>query len=326
MRIGKITENALKRSVLKQIRTEYKNIKSADVGTDCDFSDKEDAFSTISPVTENIEDKGFYAVMRAANSLMAQGVKPDHVTLSILLPPEAEESEIKTIVRDAINACRICDTVYTGGHTQVTGAVNRSIATAAAFGKKNESEKNIIALRKPKAGQMLVVTKWVGLEGTAMLASMKREELARRYPSPFVEGASAFKKYLDIRKEAEVIRWDNSCSVHDVSGGGIMAALWEMSERAGCGLLADLKKIPIKQETIEVCEFFGLNPYQLASSGSLLLACDDAEKMIDMLADRGINAAVIGTLTQGNDRLVINDEDRSFLQLPQSDEILKILG
>ena len=326
MRIGKITENALKRSVLKQIRTEYKNIKSAAVGTDCAFSDKEDAFSTICPVTADIPDKGFYAVMKAANSLIAQGIKPDHVTLSILLAKDSEEREIKTIISDAISACRICGTVIGGGHTEVTKAVNRSIVTASAFGKRVDVIGSLPADRMPRAGQDLVVTKWIGLEGTAMLASVKMDELKKRYPVPFIEGAAAFKKYMDIRDEAELAGADPSCSVHDISGGGIMASLWEMSERARCGLEVDLKRIPIRQETIEICEFFGINPYQLTSAGSLLIACDDGERVVRELGDREINAAVIGSLTDGNDKIISNDDDRSFVQLPQSDEILKILG
>ncbi len=326
MRIGKITENALKRSVLKQIRTEYKNNKSAAVGTDCAFSDKEDSFSTTCPVALDIRDKGFYAVTKAANALIAQGIRPDHVNLSILLPPDAEESELKRIVSDAIDGCRICGTVYGGGHTEVTGAVNRSVVVASAFGMKRDGESDITALQKPMAGQMLVVTKWIGLEGTAILSDMKRDELVRRYPVPFVEEAASFKKLLDIRSEAQVISRFDSCSVHDISGGGIMAALWEMSERAGCGLMADLKKIPIRQETIEICEFFEINPYLLASAGSLLISCDDAERLVYELENVGVNAVVIGSLTEGNNKLISNDEDRSFLQRPQSDEILKILG
>ncbi len=326
MRIGKITENALRRSVLKQIRTEYKNIKSAAVGTDCAFSDKENSFSTTCPVALDATDKGFYAVVKAANSLIAQGIRPDHVSLSILLPPDAEESELKRIVSDAIDGCRICGTVYGGGHTEVTGAVNRSVVVASAFGTRQDGDSDITALQKPVAGQMLVVTKWIGLEGTAILSGMKKDELVKRYPVPFVEEAASFRKLLDIRTEAQVISRFDSCSVHDISGGGIMAALWEMSERAGCGLMADLKKIPIRQETIEICEFFEINPYLLASAGSLLISCDDAERIVYELENVGVNAAVIGSLTEGNDKLILNDEDRSFLQLPQSDEILKILG
>ena len=48
-----------------------------------------------------------------------------------------------------------------------------------------------------------------------------------------------------------------------------------MGQCSGVGLEIDLKKIPIRQETIEICEFFDLNPYKLLSGGSLLLAAAD---------------------------------------------------
>ena len=57
-------------------------------------------------------------------------------------------------------------------------------------------------------------------------------------------------------------------AMHDVTEGGIYGALWELAEASGVGLEIDLKAIPIRQETVEVCEQFHLNPYQLISSGS----------------------------------------------------------
>lgn len=339
MRIGKITENALKRSVLKQIRTEYKGIESAAVGSDCAFSNDKRAFSAICPVTADISDPGFYAVIKAANSLIAQGIQPDHVTLSILLPEDAEEKTLKTIVGDAIEAARICETTYAGGHTEVTTAVNRAIVTATAVGAKRLD----VVSPKPRAGQSLVITKWIALEGTAMLAKEKKSELVTRYPAPFIDGAADFRDFLDIRKEAKVIaqltekvtRGQNldadtatgtgDISVHDLSSGGVYAALWEMAERAGCGLRVDLKSIPVKQETIEICEFFEVNPYQLISGGSLLIACDDGERLVESLEEAGIHAAVIGSLKEGKDRIIVNDDEERFLELPQADEIHKVL-
>ncbi|WP_034444944.1 AIR synthase-related protein [Butyrivibrio sp. AE2032] len=361
MRIGKITENALKRSVLKQIRTEYKGIESAAVGSDCAFSNDKRAFSAICPVTADISNPGFYAVIKAANSLIAQGIQPDHVTLSILLPADAEEKTLKTIVSDAIEAARICETTYAGGHTEVTEAVNRAIVTATAVGyertvaSKEEGSEAVVGKAgkkadlehgvspKPRAGQDLVITKWIALEGTAMLAKEKQSELVTRYPAPFIDGAADFRDFLDIRKEAQVIAQLTSkatsgqnldadtatgtggISVHDLSSGGVYAALWEMAERAGCGLRVDLKSIPVKQETIEICEFFEVNPYQLISGGSLLIACDDGEKLVESLEEAGIHAAVIGSLKEGNDRIIVNDDEERFLELPQADEIHKVL-
>lgn len=60
--------------------------------------------------------------------------------------------------------------------------------------------------------------------------------------------------------------------MHDVSEGGVFAALWEMAEGAGVGLTIDMKKLPLRQETVEVCEFCNVNPYELRSGGSLIIA------------------------------------------------------
>ncbi len=56
----------------------------------------------------------------------------------------------------------------------------------------------------------------------------------------------------------------------DISRSGVFAALWELSEKLQCGFYADLKKIPIRQECIEICEYFDLNPYHLYGQGAIL--------------------------------------------------------
>jgi hydrogenase maturation factor len=99
-----------------------------------------------------------------------------------------------------------------------------------------------------------------------------------------------------------------------------------MAERGGCGLEADLKAIPIRQETIEVCEFLGVNPYLLTSAGSALIACDDAEALLQKLSERGINAAVIGHLKEGHEKVLRNDDEMRFLDMPQADELVRIMS
>ena len=322
MRIGKITENSLKRSVLKQIRTEYKDIKGAAVGSDCAFSNDKKTFSATFPVVADISDRGYYAVAKAVNSLVSQGVALDHVTLSVLLPVDTEEKELKKIVRDALDACKICKVPYAGGHTEVTGAVTRPVVNATAVGFQDG---RLLIDIKPKAGDALVVTKWIALEGTAILAKERKDQLTGRYPVPFIEDAERFKALLTVNNEAAVAIKSGASGIHDVSSGGIFAALWEMAERAGTGLYADLKKIPIRQETIEVCEFLEVNPYLLTSGGALLISCRDPEKLLKDFEEAGINAAVIGYLQEGNGRIIENGGEQRFLELPQADELHRIL-
>ena len=322
MRIGKITENALKRSVLKLLRTEYKDVKSAAVGSDCAFSSSKNAFSSVATVTAGTSDPGFYAVVKALTGLFSQGITPDHVTVSVMLPADAEEKMVKDIVRGAIAASKLCDVPYCGGHTEVTGAVNRALVTACAVAGRTEST---LVSSGPSAGDDLVVTKWIALEGTAMLASEKMAELSSRYPVPFIEEAQRFKKLLDIRAEAAVAVESSVTAIHDVSSGGIYACLWEMSEKAGCGLEVDLRKIPVRQETIEICEFFEVNPYQLTSGGALLITTPDGEGLVRKLEQQGIPATVIGSLKEGNDKIIVNGDEKRYLESPQADEIHKVL-
>ena len=110
----------------------------------------------------------------------------------------------------------------------------------------------------------------------------------------------------------------------DVSEGGIFAALWKLAEASGVGLEVDLKKLPIRQETVEICNFLDLNPYGLASSGSLLIAAKDGAGLAGLLERNGIPACVVGRTTEGNDRILRNGEEKRFLEPGKPDERYRI--
>ena len=171
----------------------------------------------------------------------------------------------------------------------------------------------------------LIVTKWIGLLGTALLAQEKEKELRKRYAQPFLDKAKTYSGYISILSEAAVASQSDVCAMHDLSEGGVFGALWEMAAAAGVGLDIDLKKIPIRQETVEICEFFDLNPYKLLSQGSLLLAAKDGNQIVRELEMAGIPAIVIGKPTDSKDRVLWQMEERRFLEAAQTDELYKIL-
>ena len=110
-----------------------------------------------------------------------------------------------------------------------------------------------------------------------------------------------------------------TAAVHDLSQGGVFGALWEMADRAGTGLEVDLKKIPVKQETIEICEYFDVNPYELYSAGSLLIGTDHGEALMRELSRRSIPAVIIGRVTEDAGRVIRNGEDVRYLDRPKQD-------
>ena len=66
-----------------------------------------------------------------------------------------------------------------------------------------------------------------------------------------------------------------------------------------------------------------LNPYQLISSGSMLIGTDHGSQLVDALAKEGIHASVIGKAVEGNDRVIFNDGEKRFLEPPKADELYR---
>lgn len=97
-----------------------------------------------------------------------------------------------------------------------------------------------------------------------------------------------------------------------------------MADGAGIGLDVALKRIPIQQETVEICEFFGVNPYQMLSTGAALIAAADGEGLVQKMALEGIPSAVIGRTTSGKERILRNGEEVRYLDKPQMDEMYRV--
>ena len=103
-----------------------------------------------------------------------------------------------------------------------------------------------------------------------------------------------------------------------------MAALWELADSSGVGLQVDLKKLPIRQETVEVCEFCHLNTYQLTSAGSVIIFTERGEELVQRYEELGIQATLLGRTTADHARVIVGGEEKRFLDRPAPDELLKI--
>ena len=246
------------------------------------------------------------------NDLAAGGAEPVGLMLTALLPPEIEEAQMRQMVQMIAQECEPLQVQILGGHTEVTDAVKRPVVSIAAVGKAKKGMLSTTTGAKP--GDDIVVTKWIALEATAKLARSRREALLSRYPRHLLDDAERFQQYFSVIPEAATAVKSGVRAMHDVTTGGIFGALWELAEASGVGLEIELKKIPIRQETVEICEFFDLNPYQLGSTGSLLLAAPDGNRLVLDLKQQGIPAVVIGKATADNDRVVINEDERRFLE------------
>lgn len=326
MKIGKLPEQVLVRSVLKKVSHRREEVLwGPGVGRDCAALQlgKDEIFVLSSdPITGTTKDMGSHCIHVTANDLAAAGADPVAVMVTALLPPATEEKEIRGIMEDMEETCKALEMEVIGGHTEITDVVSQPVLSVTGVGKMKRED--ALFARRLTPGQDLVVTKWIGLEGTSIVAKEKEAELRKVFSEPFIRTAQAFDQYFSVVPESRTAMEHGVSVMHDVTEGGIFGALWEMAEGAGVGLEIDLKKIPIRQETVEVCEQFGLNPYLLMSSGSMLIGTEHGEILVRRLKEAGIPAVVIGQAMEGKDRILRNGEEIRYLDRPQSDELYKI--
>ena len=327
METGKIPESVLRRSVLKQLTTRREEVLiHAGVGEDCSAfvtGDDEAVVLSTDPITGTSKDIGTFAFHITANDIASSGAELIGLLLTVILPPGTEEEQLKRIMGEISGLAAENGVEILGGHTEVSPAVNQPLISVTGVGKARRGR--IVRTGGLEAGQELVLTKWAGLEGTVILAAEREAFLEERLPAELVETAKTFKDLLSVVPESRVAVESGASAMHDVTEGGVFGALWEMASASHVGIEVDLKKIPIRQETIEICEAFSINPYQLISSGSMLIGTDHGSRLTEELRRAGIHSAVIGYATPGRDRVVINGDERRFLEPPRADELFTAL-
>lgn len=321
MKLGKISENIMNRSVLKPIHNSIKRQRISP-GFGVDFAGVKTEGEMILTSGYSLcatKRRGYYGVHEQVNDLAAAGAVPVGVMVDILFPTKIREINLRKLMEEIQSTCEELDIPVLGGNTQVSDEVNRPVLTVTAVGQRNTQVQ--VSSRGLNPGDEIVMTKWAGLEGSAILAEEYPDKLGETLPEYIIEEVLKYGQMISVLPESKVACDNGATAIHDVSQGGVFGALWELGSASGVGIVVDLMKIPVKQETIEVTECFGMNPYKLLGGGSLLIGCPHGALMVDKLREEGIHAEVIGYATEGNDRLIRHDEETRFLEPAGSDEI-----
>ncbi|MBO8174652.1 MAG: hydrogenase [Thermococcus sp.] len=327
--VGKVPPEKLREIVFKHLGVQGERvlIKSG-VGVDAaavDFGDKVLVAST-DPITGAEKYIGFYAVNVNANDVATFGAKPKWFLISILLPENADESLLKEIMADIDKSAKELGIAIIGGHTEVTPGLKRPIVVGTMLGEVNKEK--LVYAGNAKPGDVIILTKGAGIEGTSIIASEHEDELVKVFGKEFVERAKAFLRKISVVKEALIANEIGVNAMHDPTEGGIANGLHEMADASGLGFKVYYEKIPIAEETRKICEYFNLDPLALISSGALLISTsrENAEKILTALEKEGITASIIGEFLEDREkRVIIKDGKEKELKQPLSDELWKVV-
>lgn len=328
MEIGKIPPETLNRIILNPINNFA--IKRDDVylrpktGEDCSAITFGEQLCVVSadPITGAEQDIGYIAVHINCNDIASSGAEPIGILLTILLPEGSTEQTLSDIMAGAYEAAKEVGIEILGGHTEVTTIVNKPVISAAVIGKTNKN--HFIATGGAKVGQDVIMTKCAGLEGTVILAKEYENKLSDKIERTLLQKAKSMRGFLSVMKESRIARELGATAMHDVTEGGVLGAVWEIADCSGTGITVELDKIPVKEETKAICEAGHISPYELISSGSMMITAFEGQKIVEALQKEGIESAIIGKITQ-KDKYIIQQGIIKQLNPPKSDALYNVI-
>ena len=196
-------------------------------------------------------------------------------------------------------------------------------------------------LRKPAPGDRVYFLGEVGCLGADLLAKGRREELRRHFPESYIETMEYGVEDYSVQEKAAAALEAGAVFLHDVSNGGVHAALYQMAEAAGCGIHVRHEGLTVRQSVIELSEALEINPYLLLGTGGLLAVVPedtaaefersmtirktqpDADPGADGRSGGSFPWAYAGQLTKEKARLVTaeNFHMERYLNLPDGDAL-----
>lgn len=326
MKIGKVSQTVLKRSLLKPLKFKREEaLITPAVEEMCfgvDLQEDEQCIMANAVLYGDEKDLGVFALAQVVNDLATRGAKTVGASVHIMLPPYAYESRLKAMAEHIEQAGSAYGVQIMCAKAEVSPVIQKAIVHVNGMGVLTKGE--LLQSSMGKAEQDIVLLKWIGLEGTLRILREKEEELSKRFVPTFLNQIRNLDSQLFSDDALRIAKEFGVSAMHQITGGGILAALWEMAEASNVGLEVDLKKMAIRQETIEICEYFHLNPYQMTSTGSILIFTERGEELVQQMQQEGIQAAVLGKTTADAARVILGGEEKRFLDRPVPDELLKI--
>jgi hydrogenase expression/formation protein HypE len=330
--LGKLPIDVLKEVVFKNLGIIREEVVLGPLagfdGAVIDVGDKS-LIVSMDPITGAVERIGWLAININANDISTFGVEPAFFLSCILLPENANRQVVETISAQMNKAAKKLSIAIVGGHCEVTPGLTNPIVVGCAMGLAEKG--NYVTAGGAKLGDKLLLTKSVGIEGTAILAADREEQLEKTLKPTMLLNAKRFYDNISVVKDAiTAFKTGAVHAMHDPTEGGLAGGIHEMADASNLGVKIYEEKIRIAPETVRICDFFQIDPLQLIASGSLLIAAkrNSADKVVKVLEKNQIAAAVIGEFLASTEKRLIVRKRGGLEELirPVSDHLWLALG
>jgi len=264
--------------------------------------------SHVDPIVGAIGHIGWLAVHVACNDLAASGVAPRWIQLLVMVPRMEDEDILEQIMRDASHATEEIGASIIGGHTGYSAGILRPLVAVTALGTASGREP--VRTRGARPGDLVLVTKGIALEGTAILAQdFADTAFGLGLSKAHLAEASGLMAEVSVVPEALAMAEKGVSAMHDVTRGGLLETLMEIAYLSGVCIEVDASRLPNRPVVSRFALAFRFDPLRMISSGTLAVTVppDRLGAVKEVLSELGTAFACVGRVVEGKGVKILQD-------------------
>ena len=268
------------------------------------------------PMVEDAFAFGEIAAANALSDIYAMGGEPVAALNLVCFPEEEDRSILEEILKGGAAKLKEAECTLAGGHSIHDPRIKYGLCVMGVV-----NPKKIYNNSSSKVGDKLILTKPLGV---SLLSSARTVgECEDKYFEGAVESMKTLNKYA-----CEILKKHKVNAMTDVTGFGLIGHLNEMVTDTAVIYSKNLKILPGAKEAAEEFLFtaggqrnrksygdlvdFEIKDFALEevlfdpqTSGGLLAAVEDGEKVLEELKLAGIPAAIVGEIIPAQDKKII---------------------
>jgi len=260
---------------------------------------------------------GWAIVHICASDIAVLGVKPQYLTICLMLPPGTPDLILENIWQEVDAECKKLDIAIIGGHTGIYPGIAYPLnggCTVMGIGTREQ----LTPASHARVGDKIILTKGPAIETAGILAYQAEAILSRKMDKVLLEKAKSHFFNMTVVRDA-LLAAPYAHAMHDATEGGLLNGIFEIAAASGTGVTVDEARIPVPAEIDAVCRYFGLDPLISVSEGTLVIAAPppNTAPLLAELSQNGIPAWEVGEIT-ARDKIFLRRNGKKVELLPVS--------
>jgi len=208
-------------------------------------------------------DIGKLAVAGTINDLTVMGAKPVFISCGIIIEEGFSISKLKKIIFSLNETAKHAGVSVVTGDTKVVerGSADGIFINTSGIGIVHP--KANFSLSRIKIGDKIIVNGSLGDHSVAILSKREGLEFELQVKSDCSPLNGLIEKLEPYFENIKFMR--------DPTRGGLAGILNEIADGQNFGIELWEEEIPLREETIAICELLGLDPLYLANEGKIVL-------------------------------------------------------